>query len=327
MLQKERIPPLASHKKLNPKISLLGDNCIAIATTNEAWDARFRAVLVNSYGAAGSNAAVLLCEPPQSNWSEATDSTDPTLVHGLPMLLSAASESSLWAYAEDFQAYLGTVKPDLAHVAYTLAMKRLHHRFRCVIKPQREGFVATTTKSRQYDMGEISEAPKARPSIILVFCGQVSPVVSVPRALYDTSALLRSHIDRCDAIAGNLAVKIVPGIFQSEPILDLQVLHCCLFTKQYAFARCWIDSGLEVAAVVGQSFGELVALTVAGVFSLEDGMKLVQARAALIESRWTDTGRMLSLRCSLDDANDIVEATDAGVEIACYNSGNSFVLG
>ncbi|KAL8959510.1 MAG: hypothetical protein Q9183_005619 [Haloplaca sp. 2 TL-2023] len=171
MLQKGRIPPLASHRKLNPKISSLGDDRMAIATTNEAWDARFRAVLVNSYGAAGSNAAMLLCEPPQSDWSEATDSTDPTAAHGLPMLLSAASESSLRAYAADFQAYLGTVKPDLAHVAYTLATKRLHHRFRCVIKLQQKSVVATTTKCTQYDLGEITEAPKVPRSIILVFCG------------------------------------------------------------------------------------------------------------------------------------------------------------
>ncbi|KAL8864989.1 MAG: hypothetical protein Q9174_007134, partial [Haloplaca sp. 1 TL-2023] len=82
-----------------------------------------------------------------------------------------------------------------------------------------------------------------------------------------------------------------------------------------------------VTAVIGQSFGELVALTVAGVLSLEDGMKLVHARASLIESRWTDTGCMLSLRCSLDEAKDIVVATGAGIEIACYNAGNSFVLG
>ena len=327
MLQKGMIPPLASHEKLNPKIPWLADDRLAIATTDEAWDARYRTVLVNSYGAAGSNAAMLLCEPPHSIPLQATDSADTAQAHGLPILLSAASESSLRAYARDLQVFLCEVKPNLAHVAYTLATKRLHHRFRCVIKLQQENLVASTTNPAQGSIGEVSETPQIPRSIILVFCGQVSPVIGVPRALYDTSPLFRSHIDRCDAIARRMDVKIVPIIFQSEPILDLQVLHCCLFTKQYAFAQCWIDSGLEVAAVVGQSFGELVALTVAGVLSLEDGMKLVQARAGLIESRWTDTGRMLSLRCSLDEANDIVEAIGNGVEIACYNAGNSFVLG
>ncbi|KAL8869658.1 MAG: hypothetical protein Q9174_004107, partial [Haloplaca sp. 1 TL-2023] len=172
MLRKGMIPPLTSHQKLNAKIPSVVDDRMAIDPSLEAWNARFRTVLVNSYGAAGSNAALLLCEPPQRGDLEVADPTDIALAHPFPMLLSAASEISLRAYAKDLQTYLGVVKPNLARVAYTLATKRLHHSFRCIVEPQQEIIMATTNKPTQYDIGEVTRIPKVPRSIILVFCGQ-----------------------------------------------------------------------------------------------------------------------------------------------------------
>lgn len=54
-----------------------------------------------------------------------------------------------------------------------------------------------------------------------------------------------------------------------------------LFAMQYAAAKSWLDSGLDtkVAAVVGHSFGEITALCISGVLSLEDTVKFVAGRA------------------------------------------------
>lgn len=70
MLQKKSIPPHASFNTLNPKIPSLGPDKITIARNLEPWNIPFRAALVNNYGAAGSNAAVVVCEAPRKDVSK-----------------------------------------------------------------------------------------------------------------------------------------------------------------------------------------------------------------------------------------------------------------
>lgn len=88
--------------------------------------------------------------------------------------------------------------------------------------------------------------------------------------------------------------SIFPRVFDSSPDGDIISLHCALFSIEYACAMSWLESGLEVAAMVGHSFGELVAACVAGSFSLRDGKRFVSARARLIRDNWgSDPGAML----------------------------------
>lgn len=83
---------------------------------------------------------------------------------------------------------------------------------------------------------------------------------------------------------------ILPRIFSPDPIQDLVQLHCAVFAIQYSCACAWLGAGLEVASVVGHSFGQLTALCVAGSVSHHDGLKLIAGRAALVQDKWTLSG-------------------------------------
>jgi acyl transferase domain-containing protein len=89
--------------------------------------------------------------------------------------------------------------------------------------------------------------------------------VSLNRDLFDHVKILRYHLGQCDTLCQSLGLEsIYPDIFEKTPIHDTDKLQVMLFAIQYSCAKCWIDCGVQVATVVGHSFGELAALCASG---------------------------------------------------------------
>lgn len=113
---------------------------------------------------------------------------------------------------------------------------------------------------------------------------------------------------------------------------DIVSLHCMLFAVQYSTAMAWIDSGVEVDTLLGHSFGQLTALTVAGSIVLKDALILISGRARLLREKCVgDSGQMVSLECDANDLKSVIKSVNSKaechVEVACYNGPNSFVVG
>ena len=92
----------------------------------------------------------------------------------------------------------------------------------------------------------------------------------------------------------------------------------------------WIECGVKPAALVGHSFGQLTALCVSGALRLEDALRLVTGRAALIQEHWgPERGAMVSIDADINVVMEIVaDMKIAGhkMEIACFNGPTSYVL-
>ena len=145
--------------------------------------------------------------------------------------------------------------------------------------------------------------------------------------------LTRSFQVDCDSACKTLGLpSIFPGIFQSEAVQDIVELHCRLFCLQYACAKCWLDCGLEVDTLIGHSFGQLTALCVAGALSLRDGIRLITARARLIQEQWgPETGIMLAIEGDGSEVEALLDSVreqhaDCSAEIACYNGPKNTVV-
>lgn len=126
--------------------------------------------------------------------------------------------------------------------------------------------------------------------------------------------------------------SLFPTIFQLGPIEDTVTLHCILFAIQYASAKTWLDSGLQVDRIIGHSFGQLTGLCVGGGLTLLDGLRLISGRATMIQSLWgSERGVMLSVEGTEDEVQNLLNhsarhTADTTVDVACVNGQRNIIL-
>jgi acyl transferase domain-containing protein len=98
-----------------------------------------------------------------------------------------------------------------------------------------------------------------------------------------------------------------------------------LFAIEYALARLWQSWGIQPAAVMGHSVGEYVAACIAGVFSLEDGLKLVAGRGRLMQALPAG-GRMAAVLAPEEQVMEAVRPYADRVSIASINGPSNVVI-
>lgn len=338
MLRHGKIPPQANFNLLNPKIPSLDRDGIAITRTLIPWNSSFRAALVNSYGAAGSNGALICCSAPRtfSRDVEARPTGASSLSY--PLLVSASSKSSLIDTARSLGTYLdqriGDSNVRVADVAFTLDQKRQRQKYFATVQASSMRDAARSLQSLELSQVLESSASDRPKPVVLVFSGQTSQTIGISRSIYDSYPAFRDHVDACDTEFRKLTrSSILPAVFGLDAIESIAALQCGIFAVQYACAKCWLDGGVQPLALIGHSLGELTALVISGVLSLGDGMKLIQARGDMIEKKWgPEKGSMLALECTTGEFAEInyLAKEKAGsehkLEIACFNGPTSLVV-
>ncbi|KAG6052579.1 Type I Iterative PKS [Claviceps sp. LM77 group G4] len=341
MMQHGTIPGQTGLRSLNPKIPALEPDMMSIATDPKPWEASPKLACVNSYGAAGSNAAVAIREAPPV--SSAILAQRPTISGKKPVYLSAASEASLRVYAKKLLAFVEAQKTSsvdhaqlLSDILFNLADRSNHDLV--------FSYAGTVTDLKDLEnllksIDAGSEVPvknidvKSQRPVILVFSGQEKDFVGLSKEMVDASARLRAHLDDCDEAVRSLGHgSLYPAIYEADSIQSMPTMHAALFAAQYATAMTWIDNGLSVSSIVGHSFGQLTSLCISGSLSLRDAMRIVVGRAELIESSWgEERGCMLSILAPYSVVQSILESvnstsTSDKLEIACFNGPTNHVV-
>ncbi|KAI9370219.1 hypothetical protein BJX61DRAFT_549115 [Aspergillus egyptiacus] len=333
MMQKQTIPRQANFTRLNPRIAPLTPDGLDIAQRTQPWGVSRRVAVVNNYGAAGSNAAMVVEEYPKRH--PAITASSAVSSSSWPFFLAAKSLESLREYCASMALSLRRLRESnphatIADLAYNLAVKQ-NRGFEFV-----HTFVASSMDelASSLDPARIdNRGSKMQRPVVLCLGGQNGTTVHIDPDLYYNCPLLRSHLDACDRTCIELGLpSIFPSVLRAEPIQDLVALHCALFSTQYATAKAWLDSGLKVDSIIGHSFGQLTALAIADAVSLSDGLRLVSGRARLIQAEWGDEkGAMISVQASLRTVNRLLEDTarvqpDFIVDVACVNGADALVL-
>ena len=339
-MQHQTILGQAGYNSLNPKIPALEPDMMDIPKKRQPWQVASRLACINSYGAAGSNAAVILAEAAPAS-SRVLDQR-PSITARQPFFLSAASEQSLIEYSKKLLAYVQAQRSPsensvhlLSDILFNMTDRGNHALTYSIAK------TVTDMNDLEKKLGDIisrSEVPQkdatlnSRP-VVMVFGGQENDFVGLSEEAVTDSKLLRHHLDACDFEMASLGLgSLFPAIFQHKSIRDLPTLHAMFFAAQYATAKAWIDCGLPVSSLVGHSFGQLTALCVSGSLSLHDAIKLVVGRANLIVSTWgEEKGCMASVqsdRAAMSTLLDTLNAENPShkLEIACFNHPSNHVV-
>ncbi|KAI0541767.1 hypothetical protein GGR58DRAFT_456118 [Xylaria digitata] len=329
MMHHRMIPPQASFETLNPNIPSLEEANIDIAREPKAWSTKFLAAVVNNYGASGSNAAMILCEPPRTS-SPPDVAPSGTIIY--PIMITAKSPESLRAYVTALLKVLDSDNSlELSSISYGLTRRlNLDLPYYISAKVQSITELRSALINCKLPETQIPKSPNRSP-VIMVFSGQTGRTASISREAYDSYPLLRKHLDRCDKMVRSMGLtQLLPRLFDPHPYDDVLQLHCATFSMQYACAQAWLDAGLKVEAMIGHSFGELTALCAAGAWSLEQGLHLIAQRAKLIVEKWgEERGSMLLIDADRPTAESLVtraKECEISVEIACYNSATKHVI-
>ena len=138
-----------------------------------------------------------------------------------------------------------------------------------------------------------------------MYSGQGAQYVGMGRELYEREAVFRETVDQCAAAFAtaqgyDLREVLYPAAgHEAEAearLLETEVTQPALFVLEYALTRLWQEWGLRIEALMGHSIGEYVAACVAGVMSVEDGVRLVGRRGRLMQGM--ERGAMLAVRLS-----------------------------
>ena len=327
MLNKNTLPPLANFGTLNPKIAELAKDQMAIPRSAKTWDSHFRAMCVNSYGAAGSNAALVLCQAPEATKHSVSPCAKDSV---FPLIIEAQTKQGVQRYAQVLKHYLGTMgdRWEVGSLALSLERRRGRQRFLWTNKSSTK---ENLRRSLELSEEDIAEAPRESKKVILAFPGQSRQSIGCDKSLFDSCYIFRSIIHQCDSEIVRLGFpSILPSLFGADPVSDVIVLQSGTFALQYASAKSWIECGLNVDAIVGHSFGELTAMAVSGILSLEDALRFVTSRAAIMKKHWgVGSGSMVAIHASVRDVTELIDSVgleNSPVEIACYNSQGSQVV-
>ncbi len=331
-LQHEEIPPHLHFKKPNPHIPW-DRIAIKVPTERIPWTRgeKSRVAGISSFGFSGTNAHVLV-----EDWRRGTPAACPYSRRLHLLCLSARTEKALGELAGRYEHYIAeNPKPDMGDVCFSANTGRSHFNHRlCIIaetgEQAREQLSSFTTGHETSGIfkGQTAEPPR----IAFLFTGQGSQYVGMGRELYDTQPVFRKTLDRCDEILrAYLEKPLLEVIYSDANAPDSLLLNetaytqPALFALEYSLAELWKSWGIKPHAVMGHSVGEYVAACVAGMFSLEDGLKLIAERGRLMQSLPRD-GEMFSVQADEKRVISAIAGYEKDVSIAASNGPRSIVI-
>ncbi len=327
-LQHREIPPSLNFTEPNPHIPFDNLPLDVVAAATPWPNTGGRAVAgVSSFGFGGTNAHVVLTEAPQVR----TVSHDDAPNRAELLALSARSPEALAALVGEYEKELVAGTP-LGDLCYTAGARRSHHEHRLSVVGDSQAAMFESLAAYRHGESRTGLATgRCRPGhpreVTFVFSGQGSQWRAMGQRLQAEEPVFRDALQACDrALTAYLGRSVLAELADGScEFTDIGVIQPAIFAIQVALAALWRSWGIEPAAVVGHSMGEVAAAHVAGALSLEDAARVICARARMLQ-RVHGRGAMAAAEVTLAEAHELIAGRESQVAIAASNSHRSTVL-
>ena len=339
-LQQREIPPHLHFETPNPYIDW-ANLPLVVPTTLIPWpDGDRQLAGVSSFGVSGTNAHLILEAAPAPAPAPSSDDRPTHL-----FTLSAKTEGALDQLVQRYAAHL-TEQPETSlgdlcgDICYTAATGRRHfpHRISLISESTaalREKLVAFAAGQPVAGLsgGQVTE--HKAPKVAFLFTGQGSQYVDMGRTLYETQPTFRQTLEHCDELLQPYLKRSILEIIYPDQrasdqspqtdLTDTATTQPALFALEYALAEMWRAWGIKPDMVLGHSVGEYVAACVAGVFSLEDGLRLIAERGRLMGAL-PQNGAMQAVLTAEAQVKEAIAPYVDLVSIAAINGPQSVVV-
>jgi phthiocerol/phenolphthiocerol synthesis type-I polyketide synthase E len=318
-LEHRTIPATLHFERPNPGLEIERTPFYVTGRTTEWESTGPRRAGVSSFGIGGTNAHVVLEEAPA-----------PAPRDGAPrpvqlLVLSARTEAALDAARANLADHLERhPETDPADAAFTLQQGRAEMDWRAAVP-------AATAEEAARALRGMRGTPAGRDRpVAFLFPGQGAQHVRMAAGVYASEPVFRAELDRCaETLRPELGFDLRDVLFPpaedeaaaAERLGQTAVTQPALFAVEYALAQLWMSWGVRPDAMLGHSVGELVAATLAGVFTVDDALRLVAARGRLMQS--LPAGAMLAV--ALPEAELLPRLADP-VGLAAVNGPDSCVV-
>ncbi|MHC3820628.1 SDR family NAD(P)-dependent oxidoreductase [Streptomyces sp. DT9] len=336
-LSHRQIPASLGFEKPNPDIPLADLNLRVVAGPTE-WPGTDgpRTAGVSAFGMGGTNCHLVLSEAPApvpspvpavSVAPEVSGAVDIS-VPAVPWVLSGRSAGAL----RDQAAALGRTaagEPDPVSVAWSLASSRARFEHRAVVVGDFAsglGALADGDPSACVVSGVAGGVGRT----VFVFPGQGAQWAAMGARLLDGSPVFAAAVAQCEAALAGLVdwsvTDVLRGAADAPSLERVDVVQPASFVVMVSLAALWRSFGVEPAAVVGHSQGEIAAACVAGALSLEDALRVVCVRSKAIARLSSGAGTMASVGAGAARVEEILAAWGDRVSIAAVNGPSQVVV-
>ncbi|MEV0603334.1 SDR family NAD(P)-dependent oxidoreductase, partial [Streptomyces sp. NPDC050315] len=312
---------------------------VSLLTEPVAWERgdRPRRAAVSSFGISGTNAHLILEEPPTAEAPQATDASPVALApaHGvLPLTFSARGEQPLRELGARLRDLLRQAPElDPAEVARALLTARTTFDHRAVL-------IAADSAGLQEALDALAggrpdprivtgTAVEAAPGAVFVFPGQGSQWVGMATALMDTSEVFRERMHECATALAEFTDWSLLDVLRGAPDAPgydrVDVVQPVLFAVMVSLAELWRSLGVRPSAVVGHSQGEIAAACVAGALTLQDAARVVALRSQALAGL-AGTGGMVSVPLPVGRTEERIRQWGDRIAVAAVNGPDSTVV-
>lgn len=334
--ENDLIPANFAFKTPNPFIDW-NNISVKVVSEHKDWhkNGKLRRACINSFGFGGSNAHVILEEPPRIEKRINKNDRDYHILN-----ISAKSSEALAQQAYNYYNYLSldnTPKDnnsEIGDICYTSNAGRTH------FINNRLSICGKEKEDIQNKLGEYIKGNKPNGvyenisvtndnKIAFLFTGQGSQYVGVGKTLYQTNTIFQASFDKCDELFYPYLLQSIKELVfnpkDDKLVNRTDFAQPIIFSVQIALVEFWKSIGIKPDAVVGHSIGEFAAAVISGILNFEDAVRLVATRGRLMNSA-PGHGKMAAIFTDQETVKKIIADYSNKISIAAINLVNSIVI-